>query len=125
MKVEYTLTLNSEQAREINKAVDLLMRLKINQYKELPFALVSIEDNEFCNKRDAANPYLKLAFDAMYQGKKDTEWKDDEWYRLYNIHQVIRKAIHDAEHPEGKGIDGDPPMAFGGQPLPKIRWEKK
>lgn len=121
---EYILTLNSEQAKEINKAVDLLMRLKINQYKELPFALINIADNDFCKKRDTANPYLHLAFAAMYEGKKDTEWKDSEWYRLYNIHQVIRKAIHDVEHPNSIGVDADPPIAFGGEPLPKIEWRK-
>ena len=101
------------------------MRLKINQYKEIPFALVDISDSRFCEKRDLANPYLKLAFDALYSDKKDNEWKDSEWYRLYNIHQVIRKAIHDAERPNSIGVDADQPIAFGGEPLPKIEWRKE
>jgi len=122
---EYILTLNPDQIKEINKAVDLLMRLKINQYKEIPFALVDIGDNRFCEKRNLANPYLKLAFDALYSDKQDNEWKDSEWYRLYNIHQVIRKAIHDVERPNSVGIDADQPIAFGGEPLPKIEWRKK
>ena len=119
---EYTLTLNSSQTREVLKAVELLMRLKLGQYREIPFALVDINDDDFCKKRDNSEPLLKTAFDVLYKNKE--KWKDEEWYRLYNLYQVIRKNLHDAENPNGKGIDGDPPLQFTDEPLPKMEWKK-
>ena len=96
--VDIVLHLNPDQAKETMKAVELLLRLKLNQYKEIPFALLSLSDEDFCTKRDEAESHLKLAFDALYKGKKDNEWKDSEWYRLYNLFQVLRKCVNDVEH---------------------------
>ena len=56
MEIQYTFTMDSPMARTLNKAVELLMRLKLGQYEELPFALVDLADPEFCQKRDAAKP---------------------------------------------------------------------
>lgn len=124
-KYEYVLTLNTDQTKEVLKSVELLMRLKLGQYKEIPFALLDISKDNFCEKKDIADPYLASAFEAMMSDKKDKgDWKDTEWYRLYNLYQVLRKALHDAENPEGKGIDGYDPIQFTEEPLPKIRWEK-
>ena len=119
----YTLTLNSDQAREINKAVELLMRLKLNQAFTFNESVVNY-DNFNQTEWAEARRYVEAALFILFKDKKPETWKDDEWYRLYNIYQVLRKAIHDAEHPETTGVDSYEPLRFTDEPLPKIRWEK-
>ena len=121
---EYVLTLNSDQCKETFKAVELLMRLKLGQYQELVYSLCDIRNPSFADNIDSADRVLKSAFEIIYKDKKPGEYKDEEWYRLYNLYQVLRKAIHDAEHPETKGIDSYEPMQLTDEPLPKIRWSK-
>lgn len=127
----YTLTLNSDQARELRKAVELLMRLKINQPEEITRAVLDemledkrIDIDTFCKRRDKANDHLKAAFDALFPHWGEIR-KDKEWYRLYNIYQVVRYAIHEAENPEGKGVDSYPPTQFTDEPMPKCEWVKE
>ena len=121
--LEYNLTLNSSQAHEILKAVELLMRLKINQ--SFTFTdTVATWDVQCHNNLREARRYVELALGILFEGKDSSTWKDAEWYRLYNLYQVIRKAIHDAEHPDSPGVDSQEPIQFTSEPLPKIRWEK-
>ena len=120
---EYTLTLNSEQAREIVKAVELLMRLKLNQAFSFCDSVASWEDFN-TGKWQEARRYVELALSLLFENKEPHTWKDNEWYRLYNIYQVLRKAIHDAEHPDTTGVDSYDPLQITDEPLPKIRWEK-
>lgn len=124
MKIEYKLTLTSEQAKAINRAIELLIRLKLGQYEELPFYLTDLSRDDFCERRDIAKPYLKQAFAAMQDYREDTEWKDDEWHRLYNIHQAIRYQIHLAEYPDSTGVDSYPPHGSGGQGIPKCSYSR-
>ena len=122
---EYILTLNSDQAQEALKAIELLMRLRLGQYDQIPFAVLDISDDGFCNKRDRAEPLLQFAFDAMSpEGHPSNHWyaKDDEWYRLYNLYQVIRYAIHQAEHPDSAGVDSYPPIQMTNEPMPVCEW---
>ena len=122
---EYTLTLTSDQAHEALKAIELLMRLKLGQFDNLPFALLDIGAKDYCDKRDKAAPHLEAARQAYYGDRTpaDEDWKDSEWYRLYNLYQVLRKAIHDAEHPDTIGVDSYDPMQFTDEPLPQCAWE--
>ena len=131
MTMLYRLEMTSEQAREVNKAVELLMRLKLNQPEEIPRAVLSwgegLTCDEWCERRDGAEPPLREAFRQLFPTVADVR-KDDEWHRLYNLHQVIRKAIHDAEHPETTGVDSYPPINSGGEKrMPRMEWkpEKK
>lgn len=120
-KAEYRLTLTSDQARAISKATELLMRLKIGQYEEIPFAVMDLGSERFAHKRDVAKPLLKSAFDFMAPDEFGGGWEqDEEWHRLYGIHQVIRHAIQQAEHPSSKGVDSYEPYSSGGEPLPQI-----
>ena len=119
---EYTLTINSEQCHELLKATELLMRLKLGQYQELIYSLADIHNTKTMPILAVVDDVLKHAFEMLYSNKKSTEYKDEEWYRLYNLYQVLRKAIHDAEHPEGTGLDASEPMQMTKEPLPKIRW---
>lgn len=125
MGIKYRLTMTPEQAKEANSAIELMMRLKLAQYGELPYTLMDISDKEYCEKRDDAMPHLKAGFDAMFRGKRSDEWKDREWYVLYSLHQVIRHAIRNAEFPDSTGVWANPPMDFEGIGLPEIETVKE
>ena len=122
---EYTLTMSKEQAHEVLNAVELLMRLKLNQYEVLPYTLINLDDPEYCEKRDDAIPLLRAGFNTLYRGKRSDEWKDQQWHRLYDLYQVLRKAIHDAEHPDTIGVDSGPVMCTAGEPMAKCEWGVK
>lgn len=118
--VEYTITFHSAQAKTAMKAVELLLRLKLKQFREIPFSIVNIGDPGFCRKRDEAEPLLEKAFDIMLPFGK----KDEEWFRLYNIYQALRYAMHEAEYPESQGVDSWPPMQLTDEPIPECKWRK-
>ena len=113
--MQYRLTLSTAQARAADMAIELLLRLKIGQFEEIPLA-VSGGDHpeEFCRKRDKATPYLD-ALRNIYGAQKD-----DEWHRLYDLHQVIRKAIHDVEHPGTVGVDSYPVVNTCGEKMARM-----
>ena len=122
-KIRYVLTLTEKQAKTVRDAVELLMRLKLGQYKELPFRLCNLGAKDYCDRRDKAEPLLEQAFHAMQDGKKDTEWKDDEWHRLYGIFQVLRHEIfiQDGGNLHSWCIAADKPRAtLETEPLPQI-----
>ena len=126
--IEYILTMNSDQAKTCLKAVELLMRLKINQPKEISKAILDeifeqIGCDEFCRRRDAANEYLEQAFSVIFPNWNEVK-KDDEWYRLYNLYQTIRYQIHLAEYPNSIGVDSYPPIQFTDEPMPKCEFRK-
>lgn len=113
--MQYRLTLSTEQARVADKAIELLLRLKIGQFEEIPWAIRGCDHpEEFCRKRDEAKPYLD-ALRKIYGAQKD-----DEWHRLYDLHQVIRKAIHDAEHPGTVGVDSYPVVCTAGEKMARM-----
>jgi len=112
----YAMTVSSEQARAIDKAVELLLRLKIGQFDVLPQNLMVLGSEGYCEHRDAAKPYL----DKLEQVFSTYYHKDDEWHRLYDLHQVIRKAIHDAEHPETVGVDSYPVVCTAGEKMARM-----
>lgn len=124
-QTKYILTMDPDQAKTACKAIELLMRLKLGQYEELPFALIDISRDDFCDRRDIAKPHLKAAFDQMLGYKARTEYKDEEWHKLYNLFQVIRHAIWKMEHPDSMGVDSYPPMDSGGVGLPEIEIRAK
>lgn len=103
MKIEYKLTLTSEQAKAIDKAVELLLRLKLGQYEELPFYLTDISRDDFCERRDIAKLYLKQAFAAMQDYRNDTEWKDDEWHIKRTNGTMLRSNSGTAQTERSQG----------------------
>ena len=128
--VEYILTLNSEQARELLKVIELMERWKLKQPDILSHMLVqdimSEDVNTYISRKAAVEYYLKHAMNAWKPDDPSytSKLKDDEWYLLYNITQVLRYAIHEAEHPNTIGVDSYPPLQMGGQPIPKCEWRK-
>ena len=115
--MQYRLTLSTAQARAADKAIELLLRLKIGQFEHIPEAVQDwTEDvDAFCRRRDEARPLLD-ALRVVFNPYS----KDDEWHRLYDLHQVIRKAIHDTENPEGRGVDSYPPMCTAGEKMARM-----
>ena len=135
--VEYILTMNSDQAHTALKAIELLMRLKINQPEEIARAIMPDDYfdektgkvnkerfNEYIHRRDVAEQCLKAAFLQIFPTWEDVR-KDEEWYRLYNLYQAIRYQIHLAEHPGSKGVDSRPPMRLTDEPIPDCRFRKE
>lgn len=118
----YTLTMSGTQARAVCNAVELLMRLKINQPEEIPRSALNwgngLSVDEWCRRRDKAEPLLRQAFNEMFPTWQDVK-KDEEWHRLYDLFQVIRYAIHEAENPSGTGVDSYPPMCTAGEKMAK------
>ena len=132
--IEYTLKLNSTQAGEVLKAVELLMRLKINQPKEISRAVMPDDYwrdgkidkdvfDDFLERRDRADEHMEMAFKEIFPSWQDIR-KDDEWHTLYNIFQAIRYQRHLAEHPNSVGVDSSLPMYFGGEPIPECSWRE-
>lgn len=120
---EYVLTMNSNQTKETLKAIELLMRLKIKQFDILPYNLLDIGAKDYCDKRDAAEPLLRDLGEIFFPGWHYS--KDEEWNRLYDLYQVLRHAIHDAEYPTCKSQYADEPAQYSREPLPKIEWRKE
>lgn len=124
----YTLTLSSEQIKAVRDAVELMMRLKINQPEEIPRAVLNwgegLEVDEWCRRRDEAEPYLYLGFKALFPTWQDVK-KDTLWHRLYDLYQVTRYAIHEAEHPASQGVDSYKPMCTASEPMAKCEWRKE
>ena len=116
---EYVMTLNTDQLQEILKAVEILMRIKLKQPDLITTHLIpqDLETSEYVRRREKVIEHLKVAFDYMIPEVK----KDEEFYRLYNILQAGRYAIHEAEHPETNGVDSYPPIRMGSGPLPIVK----
>lgn len=104
---------------ELAKANELLMRLKLGQYQELVYLLCDINDPEKTEKVSAVDTMFRQAFEFMNDGKKPNEYKDEEWFILYDLYQVLRKAMHDAENPQGKGLDSQEAFQTSKEPLAK------
>lgn len=118
-KPGYTLTMSNGQTKAVLKAVEFLMRLKLNQYDVIPYNLLDIGADDYCKRRDEARPLMEKAFNTLFKNKKPSEWKDDEWYTLYDLYQVIRFAIHEAENPFGTGVDSYPPRCTAAEKMAK------
>ena len=124
-KLTYTLTMSAEQCHAVCEAVEFLMRLRMAQSDEIPRHVLEwgegLSCDEWCRRRDEAEPILHEAFRILFPSW--TEAKRDN--RLYDLYQVTRKAIHDAEHPEGTGVDSYPFMCTAEEAPAKCEWRKE
>ena len=117
--MKYVLTLTTDQAKAVRNAVEFLMRMKIGQFDQIPYNVMDIGKEDFWKKRDMASPYLRKLERIFWPRSIDIK-KDESWYILYNIFQVVRKAIHDVEAPETTGVSSYPPMDIYGCGMPEI-----
>lgn len=111
-----TITMDDDMARAVLDAVELSMRLRINQPEEICWKMLNLADDDFCEKRDAAGALLKDAFNIIFPPEAyfrtdDRKWKNDEWYRLYNVYQVMNDHF---------GKSNFKPMQLTDVPLPRI-----
>ena len=124
-QLTYTLTMSADQCHAVCEAVEFLMRLRMAQVNEIPMHVLEwgggLSCDEWCRRRDEAEPLLQAAFRILFPSY--TEAKRDN--RLYDLYQVTRKAIHDAEHPETTGVDSYPLMCTDGEDMAKCEWRKE
>ena len=136
--VEYILTLDKEQAKEIQNALEVIIRWKLKQPElmkdYLPDRLNWKRGVDFdisLSKRKAATELLRAANDLLvpydYSNPSlDQPLKDEQWHRIYNIFQVIRHAIWESEESHAYWtVDSGDPFDSYGVGLPKIEWKKK
>lgn len=111
-----TITMDDDMARAVLDAVELSMRLRLNQPEELCWKFLDVCDKDFYDKRDKVVPLLKQAFDIIFPYEDYVErgriWKNDEWYRLYNVFQTMNHVF---------GIGNFPPLQLTYIPLPKVK----
>lgn len=94
----FTLTMTEKQARAVFDAVELLMRLKIDQPEQIFWCgIIDMMDENYCRIRDAAQDDLRTAFRKIFNPQHPAK-KDDQWHRLYNVWQAMRKGLFD--HPD-------------------------
>ena len=121
---KYVLTLNEDQAKITDKALELYARLRMGQWNELIDLCVDLADEDYCEKRDQlevalmhdrkiAYPDLSTSIGHSYGVGKFTDG-DLAW----EVHKVLRHRMAWTEHPEGGlGVDFDKPISFRGNEL--------
>lgn len=59
---KYILDLTEEQAKTVAQACEFFARIKMGQFNEIPYLLLSDElhGNDYCTRRDIANKYLLM-----------------------------------------------------------------
>lgn len=111
------ITMPESMAHVVYDAVELMMRLKLNQPEHIVWALVDLSDPKFCEKRDDSEQILKEAFRRIYPSSEmhSHKWKDDNWYRLYNVYQMLKYYY--------TGFDDSvyKPIQLSDIPLPEVR----
>lgn len=128
--IEYVLSMDSKEAKEIQNALEAIMRWMLKQpeimREYLPDRLDWKDDFDGSLKiRDAATEYLKKANNLLVPYDWKTPIKTEQWYRIYNIYQVIRHAMWEAESNKSSWcVSADEPIDFAGIGLPKIIWRK-
>lgn len=112
---KYILDLTEEQAKTVAQACEFFARIKMGQFNEIPYLLLSDElpGNDYCTRRDTANKYLLDARKAIYpelQGVSHSygAGKIADADRAFDVYQVLRHALGDPRQPFqlGKTLPG-------------------
>ena len=126
----FILRLTRDQEIIVEQACELLARLHIGQFEQIPFFMMehSKDVDEWCRRRDDARDALKLAacliFGRNMYGMPDCQ-KTESHHRAWSVYEVLRyhRCWHD--NPDGgTGVCYDKPMSLNGEPLPKCMIEK-
>lgn len=103
---KYTLELNEEQARTVAQACEFFARIKMGQFQEIPYLLLSNELSgaDYCSKRELANKYLLDARKEIYPelngiGHSYGVGKFADADRAFDVYQVLRYALGDPREP--------------------------
>ena len=103
---KYILDLTEEQAKTVAQACEFFVRIKMRQFNEIPYLLLSDElhGNDYCTRRDTANKYLLDARKAIYPehhgvGHSYGVGKFADADRAFDVYQVLRHALGDLREP--------------------------
>lgn len=103
---KYTLELNEEQAKTVAQACEFFARIKMGQFQEIPYLLLSNElsGGDYCRKRELANKHLLDARKVIYPelngiGHSYGVGKFDDADRAFDVYQVLRYALGDPREP--------------------------
>lgn len=103
---KYILNLNEEQAKTVALACEFFARIKMGQFNEIPYLLLSDElpENDYCTRRDTASKYLLDARKVIYPELNDIghsygvgKFADAD--RAFDVYQVLRYALGDPREP--------------------------
>ena len=99
MSKKITLTMDEFQAGVVSHACEFLCRIMLGQFAEIPFDLMLPQelDDEWCDRREAAETYLFMARNYIYpelQGRghsygigkfkdADTAWNVTRCYAMF------------------------------------------
>lgn len=125
-----TLTMTREQACAVMTATELMARLEIGQFREIPYMMLDRfhdADGSYDEKRRerADNLAVKLAhetFGVDEHGFTDVREKSVRHERCWAVYTTIRHALTWHDHPEGPekhfwSVAFDRPMEYG-EPMP-------
>jgi len=134
---DYTLTINKEQARVICEALEAYSRLKHGQIHELR----NLFRDRWCEPNGSFNWSSEFLFDSL-KAIIFPELEKNASYGVGNkiypessvawdIMQVLRHRLawdrlkaEGRDQPEYWGVQYNPPMRFGSEPLAEIKVEK-
>ena len=118
---KYRLEMNEEQARCVVGALDLAMRIRLGQWREIIECCMKYEPgklDEWCERRDEAETVLLQARKIVMPeltgcGHSYGVYNRPETERLYNVLLAVRSAIAYHNKPEGGyTVDFREPMAI-------------
>ena len=103
---KYILDLTEEQAKTVAQACEFFARIKMGQFNEIPYRLLSNElhGTDYCTRRNAANKYLLDARKVIYPqlngiGHSYGAGKFADADRAFDVYQVLRHALGDPREP--------------------------
>ena len=103
---KYIIELNEEQAKTVALACEFFARIKMGQFNEIPYLLLSdkLSGADYCSRRDTANKYLLDARKAIYPelngiGHSYGAGKFADADRAFDVYQVLRHALGDPRKP--------------------------
>ena len=103
---KYILDLNEDQARTVAQACEFFARIKMGQFQEIPYLLLSNELSgvDYCKKRELANKYLLDARKVIFPelngiGHSYGVGKFADADRAFDVYQVLRYALGDPREP--------------------------
>ena len=117
------LELTHDQAKIVERAVELLFRLHIGQFNEIKFALLNRRDERNTNSWQDIDMLLGILqnhfFPRLAPGESFNVNCCEECNIAYSIYQAVRYVNAWHMNPEGGiGVSYDPPM-YTGVPIPK------
>ena len=118
------LEMSADQARVLERAVELLFRLHIGQFNEIKFALLQHihdtgENVDFQNIDILLNIISRLCFPSLRPHESFNVDCCEDSNIAYSIYQAVRYVNAWHHRPEGgTGVNFDPPRNTG-VPIPK------